>query len=60
VGLLLVDAMLAKVPLTVLSFGEMRNDVHYTKDGYVILGRRFARQAHALVTGKEPAADGRP
>jgi len=37
------------------------NAVHYNRpDGYITLGRRFARQGHALVTGKEPAEDGRP
>lgn len=37
-----------------------RNDLHYTKEGYELLGRRFARQAKALIEGKDPAADGRP
>lgn len=40
--------------------GKIRNSVTFTKIGYQILGRRFARQAHALVTGKEPAQDGKP
>jgi len=40
--------------------GKLQSVVHYTKEGYVILGKRFARQGHALVTGKEPAEDGRP
>ena len=37
-----------------------RNDLHYTKEGYELLGRRFARQAKALIDGKAPAKDGRP
>lgn len=40
--------------------GEIINAVHYTKEGYVILGQRFARQGHALVTGKKSAENGRP
>lgn len=40
--------------------GVKRDDLHYTKEGYELLGRRYARQAHALVTGEKPAADGRP
>ena len=41
--------------------GKMQSVVHYNRpDGYIMLGRRFARQGHALVTGKEPAQDGRP
>jgi hypothetical protein len=40
--------------------GEVINAVHYTKEGYVILGQRFARQGHALVTGKKSAENGRP
>ena len=41
--------------------GKIVNAVHYNRpDGYITLGRRFARQGHALVTGKEPAEDGRP
>jgi len=38
----------------------MTNDIHYDKKGYTVLGQRFARQAHALITGKEPVKDGRP
>lgn len=37
-----------------------RNDLHYTKEGYELLGRRFVRQAKALIEGKKPADDGRP
>lgn len=40
--------------------GVMRNDLHYTKEGYAVLGRRYARQAKALIDGEEPASDGRP
>jgi hypothetical protein len=40
--------------------GVVRNDLHYTGEGYELLGRRFARQAKALIDGKQPAADGRP
>ena len=41
--------------------GKMQNDVHYKNpEGYITLGQRFARQGHALVTGKEPAENGRP
>lgn len=40
--------------------GVKRNDLHYTKEGYELLGRRYARQAKAIVDGKKPAADGRP
>ena len=41
--------------------GKMKNDVHYKRpEGYITLGRRFARQGHTLVTGKEPAVNGRP
>ncbi len=40
--------------------GAMTNDLHYTKAGYEMLGRRFARQAKALIVGKQPAENGRP
>jgi hypothetical protein len=41
--------------------GKIVSAVHYNRpEGYITLGRRFARQGHALVTGKEPAEDGRP
>ena len=40
--------------------GKVINAVHYTKEGYITLGRRFVRQGHALVTGKKPAEDGKP
>ena len=41
--------------------GKMKNAVHYNRpDGYIMLGKRFARQGYALVKGEEPAEDGRP
>jgi hypothetical protein len=40
--------------------GVKRDDLHYTKEGYELLGRRFVRQAKALIDGREPAEDGRP
>ena len=41
--------------------GKVINAVHYNRpDGYITLGRRFAWPCRALVTGKEPAEDGRP
>ena len=41
--------------------GKIINAVHYNRpEGYITLGRRFARQGHALVTGKEPGENGRP
>lgn len=40
--------------------GVKRDDLHYTKEGYELLGRRYARQAKALIDGKQPARDGRP
>lgn len=40
--------------------GKKRNDLHYTKEGYELLGRRFARQAKALISGTEPDEKGRP
>ena len=39
---------------------EIKNDLHYSREGYKILGARFARQAKALVDGKKPATNGRP
>jgi len=36
------------------------NDLHYTADGYKVLGERYARQAKLMIDGKKPAADGRP
>jgi len=41
-------------------YGKLRDDLHYTKEGYELLGRRFAQQAELLVEGKKPAADGKP
>ncbi|MEZ5301740.1 MAG: sialate O-acetylesterase [Verrucomicrobiales bacterium] len=40
--------------------GRKVDDLHYTKEGYALLGKRYARQAKALIEGNEPAADGRP
>lgn len=40
--------------------GKMTDDLHYTKEGYELLGRRYARQAKAMIDGKKPASDGRP
>lgn len=40
--------------------GVKRNDLHYTKEGYELLGRRFARQAKALISGGDPDNTGRP
>lgn len=40
--------------------GVMTNDLHYTKPGYELLGRRFVRQAKALIEGTKPAEDGQP
>jgi len=40
--------------------GKLQSVVHYTKEGYVVLGQRFARQGYALIKGKKPAEDGRP
>jgi hypothetical protein len=40
--------------------GVKRDDLHYTKEGYELLGRRYVRQAKALIEGKTPAKDGRP
>ena len=40
--------------------GQKRNDLHYTKEGYALLGRRYARQAKARIESKKPDAKGRP
>ena len=40
--------------------GVKWHDLHYTKEGYELLGRRYARQAKALIAGKQAASDGRP
>jgi len=40
--------------------GVKRDDLHYTRQGYELLGRRFAQQAKLLIEGKRPAANGRP
>lgn len=36
------------------------NDLHYTQDGYILFGKRLARQAVRLINGKKPDANGRP
>ncbi len=40
--------------------GVKRDDLHYTKEGYELLGRRYARQARSLIEGQEPSLEGRP
>ncbi len=40
--------------------GVATNDLHYTPAGYELLGRRYVRQAKALIDEKQPAAEGRP
>lgn len=40
--------------------GVERDDLHYTREGYELLGRRFVRQGLALIEGTDPADDGRP
>lgn len=40
--------------------GAAFDDLHYTPAGYELLGRRYARQARAIVDGRKPAANGRP
>lgn len=40
--------------------GQTFNDLHYTMEGYELLGRRYVRQARAIIDGKAPAKDGRP
>lgn len=40
--------------------GAPVDDLHYTKEGYQLLGQRYARQAKALAEGKAPAENGRP
>jgi hypothetical protein len=44
----------------VVQKGEAVNALHYTKTGYERLGRRFVRQAKALIEGRKPAENGRP
>ena len=36
------------------------NGLHYSAAGYSLLGRRFVRQAKAIIEGRKPAANGRP
>jgi len=40
--------------------GAKVDDLHYTKEGYELLGRRYVRQAKALIEGRKPADNGRP
>ena len=40
--------------------GKPYNDLHYTKDGYDLFGRRLARQAVLLIKGEKPNAKGQP
>ncbi len=40
--------------------GVKHDDLHYTKEGYELLGRRYVRQAKALIDGNKPASNGRP
>lgn len=40
--------------------GVATNDLHYTPPGYELLGRRYVRQAKAIIDGKKPSTDGRP
>jgi hypothetical protein len=40
--------------------GIMQSVVHYTKEGFDILGQRFAQQGYSLVKRIELAKDGRP
>lgn len=40
--------------------GVKRDDLHYTPEGYELLGRRYVRQARMLIDGKKPAENGRP
>ncbi|NCG26281.1 MAG: acetyl xylan esterase [Verrucomicrobiales bacterium] len=40
--------------------GKTHDDLHYTKEGYALLGKRYARQAKLLIDGKKPSLNGRP
>lgn len=40
--------------------GVKTDDLHYTKEGYELLGRRYIRQAKAIIEGRKPADNGRP
>ena len=39
--------------------GKIIDAVHYSREGYAVLGQRFAAQGYALIKGKEPAKNGR-
>ena len=36
-----------------------KDDLHYTQEGYKLLGQRYIRQARALIDGKQPDETGR-
>jgi len=40
--------------------GAARDDLHYTPEGYKLLGERYVRQAKVLIEGRKPAENGRP
>lgn len=40
--------------------GVMTNDLHHTREDYELLGRRYMRQAKALIEGKKPGENGWP
>ena len=40
--------------------GKIHDDLHYTREGYSLLGKRYARQAKLLIDGKKPSPNGRP
>ncbi len=40
--------------------GAKFDDLHYTAQGYELLGRRYVQQARTLIEGKKPADNGRP
>jgi hypothetical protein len=40
--------------------GKARDDLHYTQEGYKLLGERYARQAKLMIDGGKPADNGRP
>jgi hypothetical protein len=40
--------------------GKPHNDLHYTKEGYDLFGRRLARQAVLMIKGKKPVGNGKP
>ena len=40
--------------------GKAHDDLHYTKEGYDLFGRRLARQAVRMIEGEKPDPKGRP